>query len=170
MVQAGQGGRRVQANQLAAMDLLMAVGVEQHEIEQPFAAAIDLADDVVVVPPRRPLDLLAAVRAEPPLPFPAREEVGTIFEEVGHSDVGTTLEVRPPRRIVRVRLALDLDLDLDMTLEADVAGIEQPGHPSFSTDAGLTLECPRPPEVRPEVFTPDPPGPLVGVPAACLAP
>jgi hypothetical protein len=102
------------------MDLLMAVGMKQHAIEQPLAAAIDFADDMVVVPPRRSLNLLAAVRAEPSLPFPECEEVGTIFEEVGHRDVGTTLEVRPPGRIVRVRLPFDLDMPPD----ADVAGIE----------------------------------------------
>src|SRR5262245_42364104 len=121
---------------------------------------------MVVVPPGRPRDLLAAARTAPTLLLPKRQEVGTILQQAYHLGVGTTLEVRPPGRIIGIRLPLHLDMPSD----ANVAGIEQPGDSSLATDIGFALEGPYPPLVWPEVSSPDPPGPLAGVPTACPTP
>src|SRR4051794_17650164 len=114
----------------------MAIGVEQHAVRQLVAAAVDLADDVVVVPPRRLLDPLAALRTTPALPLPQREEVRPRLQQENHGSVGPPLEVVPPGWIVRVRLALDLDVPMDR----NVAGVKQPGRPSLPADPGLSLK------------------------------
>src|SRR6476660_8169984 len=115
------------------MDLPMAVRVEQHMVRWSFAAAVDLADDMVVVPLRRPRDRLATARAAPALPLPQGEEVGTICQQAYHLGVRATLEVRPPGRIVGVRLPFHLHMPSD----GDVAGVEQPGYPPCPTDVGF---------------------------------
>ena len=81
---------------LLAVDLHMAIGVEQHSVCSSICPTVYQTHDVVVVPPRQFGDLLVADRTKTFLFFPKREKLPFPFQVVYHLHAQALLEVPFP--------------------------------------------------------------------------
>jgi hypothetical protein len=96
--------------QTLAVDLHMAIWVQEHTVFRAIRPALRSPNDVMVVPSRQFGDLLVTDRATPVLFSPEMQQLFSPFEVACHLDAEALLEVGFPRRIERVGCSLYLNV------------------------------------------------------------
>src|SRR6266571_6795980 len=89
-------GTRFHHLSLSAMNLLVAIGVQQHAVVSTILSALRFPDKVMAVPARHLRNLLVTYWAEAVLLFPEEQEFPPSQQGVSHFDPQTFLEVRFP--------------------------------------------------------------------------
>ena len=96
-----------------AMDLSMALGMQEDTVLYGILAPMLPPDSVMVVPPCKSGDLLMTHGTETVLLFPQGQELPSPFEGVCHLHAEACFEVHGPLGVIRVRCPFDLDMPLN---------------------------------------------------------
>jgi hypothetical protein len=150
------------------MDLSVTVGMQQHSILGPVRSSTRTRDDVVVVPPRRGCDELAAHPAASLLVAPEVKRLPTAPELGRHLSTQTGGKVVLPGRIIGIGLPSDFRMPpnwrcghFHQAVFAGRAPVGPPAleHPLVVTDGSeVALADPAPAFVRMTPRGPSPPG------------
>src|SRR5882762_7590952 len=99
--------------QRLAMDLPVAVGVQEDTVVCGIPAPMRPPDHMMVVPSRESGDLLVANRTETVLVFPQVQQLPATFEGVRHLHAKACFEIHLPLGVIRVGCAFDFDMPLN---------------------------------------------------------